>query len=61
MDTTDEKRTVRSPMCNGPQCRGKVRWGTALLHTCPFLVDIHDDKRLCNCCKECVRACADEV
>lgn len=31
------------------------------LHTCPYLEEINNDKKLCNCCSECKSNCSDEV
>jgi len=30
-------------------------------HTCPFLIDVHDDYTECDCCDECTQRCADDI
>lgn len=61
MNAAQAKPEKLPHVCHGTQCRGEGRWGTAVKHTCPFALDIYEDDRLCNCCKECERQCADEV
>lgn len=31
------------------------------MHECPYKVEIHQDGRECNCCKDCTRQCALDI
>jgi hypothetical protein len=31
------------------------------LHKCPFLMDVHDDHTLCDCCDDCMCICSEDI
>lgn len=49
----------------GRPCRTCERPPSREPHTCPYLTDVHEGEpgcdRLCNCCDECTRECADDI
>ncbi len=47
---TEDQRTGKS------ECKNlAMDW-----HTCPFLIEIHDDNIKCRCCEDCSGECSDE-
>ena len=45
-----------------PMCRCNIRPATIQSHTCPFQVEINEDRKFkCNCCAECEEDCAMEI
>ena len=39
----------------------KCQVNEAVEGTCPYVADIYDKVTECNCCRECRRACAEDV
>ena len=49
--------------CKGTNCRRAANPSPATeSHTCPFSVEVHDDKEFkCNCCEGCEQECRDDI
>jgi len=44
------------------RCQHCKKAGSVLLHTCPYLEELHDDyETKCNCCEDCQHECLMEI
>ena len=49
------RRTIKERLC--PKCKNR----RAKRGLCPYEEDLHSRKKLCYCCDECRKACAEEL
>lgn len=55
--------TIQGIYIGTEKCKGcGVYNGTKELHPCPYYCEVYDDDTpRCNCCKDCVSDCADDI
>lgn len=55
-----DKEEFKNILAHG-HCQGCKNPGMPI-HSCPFATDIYDDSEArCNCCDECIQACAYDI